>query len=115
MGTWARPLCTRQYTYLCGRVALTRACLSASLPPPPTAQNPDPSAAEYFASFVSKAYAALTDEVSRSNYEKYGHPDGPQVRAACGMLWPRGVCPHSGGGSWAGRRGLCQGAAACWP
>eukprot|EP00983_Pelagomonas_calceolata_P129715 1161628-Pelagomonas_calceolata.AAC.13 len=42
-------------------------------------QNPDPSAAEYFASFVSKAYAALTDEVSRGNYEKYGHPDGPQV------------------------------------
>jgi translocation protein SEC63 len=44
-------------------------------------QNPDPSAAEYFASFVSKAYAALTDEVSRNNYEKFGHPDGPQVRA----------------------------------
>uniref|UniRef100_A0A7S3R9Y3 J domain-containing protein n=1 Tax=Dunaliella tertiolecta TaxID=3047 RepID=A0A7S3R9Y3_DUNTE len=42
-------------------------------------KNPDPSAAEYFASFVSKAYAALTDEVSRGNYEKYGHPDGPQA------------------------------------
>ena len=44
-------------------------------------QNPDPTAAEYFASFVSKAYAALTDEVSRANYEKFGHPDGPQVLA----------------------------------
>lgn len=42
-------------------------------------QNPDPQAAQYFASFISKAYAALTDEVSRQNYEKYGHPDGPQV------------------------------------
>lgn len=44
-------------------------------------QNPDPKAAQYFASYISKAYAALTDEVSRQNYEKYGHPDGPQVRA----------------------------------
>ncbi|KAF8055125.1 ERDJ2A [Scenedesmus sp. PABB004] len=41
-------------------------------------KNPDPKAAQYFASFVSKAYAALTDDVSRQNYEKYGHPDGPQ-------------------------------------
>lgn len=41
-------------------------------------KNPDPAAAAYFASFVSKAYAALTDDVSRANYEKYGHPDGPQ-------------------------------------
>jgi translocation protein SEC63 len=43
-------------------------------------QNPDPKAHAYFASYVSKAYAALTDEVSRQNYEKYGHPDGHQVR-----------------------------------
>jgi curved DNA-binding protein CbpA len=42
-------------------------------------QNPDPAAAAYFAEFISKAYAALTDEASRQNYEKYGHPDGPQV------------------------------------
>lgn len=41
-------------------------------------KNPDPAAAAYFASHISKAYAALTDEVSRQNYEKYGHPDGPQ-------------------------------------
>eukprot|EP00933_Yihiella_yeosuensis_P025838 TRINITY_DN20033_c0_g1_i1.p1 TRINITY_DN20033_c0_g1~~TRINITY_DN20033_c0_g1_i1.p1 ORF type:complete len:975 (+),score=241.32 TRINITY_DN20033_c0_g1_i1:85-3009(+) len=26
---------------------------------------------------VSKAYAALTDEAARENYEKYGNPDGP--------------------------------------
>mmetsp|Transcript_806 Transcript_806/g.1754 ORF Transcript_806/g.1754 Transcript_806/m.1754 type:complete len:982 (-) Transcript_806:56-3001(-) len=26
---------------------------------------------------VTKAYAALTDEVGRRNYEKYGNPDGP--------------------------------------
>ncbi|GBF89855.1 hypothetical protein Rsub_02559 [Raphidocelis subcapitata] len=41
-------------------------------------ENPDPKAAAYFASHISKAYKALTDDVSRANYEKYGHPDGPQ-------------------------------------
>lgn len=29
--------------------------------------------------FISKAYQALTDPVSRENFEKYGHPDGRQV------------------------------------
>ena len=42
-------------------------------------QNPDPAANKYFAEYISKAYAALTDDISRQNYEKYGHPDGPQV------------------------------------
>lgn len=27
---------------------------------------------------ISKAYQALTDETIKENYEKYGHPDGPQ-------------------------------------
>jgi translocation protein SEC63 len=27
---------------------------------------------------ITKAYKALTDEVTKENYEKYGHPDGPQ-------------------------------------
>lgn len=44
-----------------------------------TAQNPDPKATNYFAEYITKAYQALTDEASRLNYEKYGHPDGPQV------------------------------------
>jgi hypothetical protein len=26
-----------------------------------------------------QAYKALTDETSRTNYQKYGHPDGPQA------------------------------------
>lgn len=26
-----------------------------------------------------QAYKALTDEVSKENYKKYGHPDGPQA------------------------------------
>jgi len=26
---------------------------------------------------ISKAYAALTDETARENWEKYGNPDGP--------------------------------------
>jgi translocation protein SEC63 len=42
-------------------------------------KNPDPKAHHYFATYVAKAYKALTDEVSRENYKKYGHPDGPQA------------------------------------
>jgi translocation protein SEC63 len=26
---------------------------------------------------TTKAYEALTDEVAKANYEKYGNPDGP--------------------------------------
>lgn len=33
----------------------------------------------YFVDYISKAYQALTDPVSRENFEKYGHPDGRQV------------------------------------
>lgn len=33
----------------------------------------------YFVEFISKAYQALTDPISRENFEKYGHPDGRQV------------------------------------
>jgi len=40
-------------------------------------KNPnDPLAAAMFIR-ITKAYAALTDETSRKNYEKYGNPDGP--------------------------------------
>jgi translocation protein SEC63 len=40
-------------------------------------KNPnDPLAAAMFIR-VTKAYAALTDETARKNYEKYGNPDGP--------------------------------------
>lgn len=48
-------------------------------------KNPDPKAHHYFATYVAKAYKALTDEVSRENYKKYGHPDGPQ--AMTGGFW----------------------------
>uniref|UniRef100_A0A7N0ZV49 J domain-containing protein n=1 Tax=Kalanchoe fedtschenkoi TaxID=63787 RepID=A0A7N0ZV49_KALFE len=41
-------------------------------------KNPDPEAHKYFVEYISKAYQALTDPVSRDNYEKYGHPDGRQ-------------------------------------
>ncbi|KAK9122464.1 hypothetical protein Syun_020081 [Stephania yunnanensis] len=41
-------------------------------------KNPDPEANKYFVEFISKAYQALTDPVSRENFEKYGHPDGRQ-------------------------------------
>lgn len=41
-------------------------------------KNPDPAASKYFAEYVTKAHTALTDETAKKNYEKYGHPDGPQ-------------------------------------
>jgi len=34
---------------------------------------------KYFVDYISKAYQALTDPVSKENYDKYGHPDGRQV------------------------------------
>lgn len=41
-------------------------------------KNPDdPLAASRFIQ-ITKAYAALTDEVAKRNWEKYGNPDGPQ-------------------------------------
>lgn len=42
-------------------------------------KNPDPAASKYFAEYITKAHTALTDETARKNYEKYGHPDGPQA------------------------------------
>ena len=36
---------------------------------------------------IAKAYEALTDEVSRENWEKYGNPDGPQA-ATFGIALP---------------------------
>lgn len=42
-------------------------------------KNPDdPLAAARFIS-ITKAYQALTDEVAKRNWEKYGNPDGPQT------------------------------------
>lgn len=42
-------------------------------------KNPDdPLAASRFIQ-ITKAYAALTDEVAMRNWEKYGNPDGPQT------------------------------------
>lgn len=41
-------------------------------------KNPDPAANKYFVESISKAYQALTDPISRENFEKYGHPDGRQ-------------------------------------
>ncbi|KAB2054610.1 hypothetical protein ES319_A12G266500v1 [Gossypium barbadense] len=41
-------------------------------------KNPDPEAHKYFVEYIAKAYQALTDPISRENFEKYGHPDGRQ-------------------------------------
>ncbi|KAI5559698.1 hypothetical protein BDE02_17G130000 [Populus trichocarpa] len=72
-------------------------------------KNPDPEANKYFVEFITKAYQALTDPISRENYEKYGHPDGRQgfqmgialpqflldIDGASGgilLLWIVGIC-----------------------
>ncbi|PSS34290.1 DnaJ protein like [Actinidia chinensis var. chinensis] len=72
-------------------------------------KNPDPEANKYFVESISKAYQALTDPISRENFEKYGHPDGRQgfqmgialpqfllnIDGASGgilLLWIVGVC-----------------------
>ncbi|GAB2265147.1 DnaJ protein erdj2a [Dionaea muscipula] len=72
-------------------------------------KNPDPEAHKYFVEFISKAYQALTDPISRENFEKYGHPDGRQgfqmgialpqfllnINGASGgilLFWIVGVC-----------------------
>ncbi|KAG5410492.1 hypothetical protein IGI04_006811 [Brassica rapa subsp. trilocularis] len=46
-------------------------------------KNPDPGrnaflGNKYFVESISKAYQALTDPLSRENFDKYGHPDGGQ-------------------------------------
>ncbi|KAK9049940.1 hypothetical protein SSX86_031090 [Deinandra increscens subsp. villosa] len=72
-------------------------------------KNPDPEAHKYFIESIAKAYQALTDPISRENFEKYGHPDGRQgfqmgialpqfllnIEGASGgilLLWIVGVC-----------------------
>merc|ERR1712176_1675377 len=42
-------------------------------------KNPDDPMAQHRFIEITKAYGALTDEVQKRNYEKYGNPDGPQV------------------------------------
>lgn len=36
---------------------------------------------------LTKAYAALTDDVARKNWEMYGNPDGPGGRKLCFIFW----------------------------
>ncbi|KAG6433937.1 hypothetical protein SASPL_105556 [Salvia splendens] len=51
-----------------------------------------PSCAEankYFIDYISKAYQALTDPISRDNFEKYGHPDGRQGGIQMGIALPQ--------------------------
>ncbi|MEW5311206.1 MAG: hypothetical protein WDW38_002940 [Sanguina aurantia] len=55
-------------------------------------KNPDPKTSQYFAEFISKAYAALTDQASIDNYRKHGHPDGPQAMNV-GVALPEWIFP----------------------
>jgi len=51
-------------------------------------KNPNDPLAEAHFIQITKAYAALTDETAKSNYEKYGNPDGPQT-AKVGIGLPK--------------------------
>ena len=42
-------------------------------------KNPGDAVAEAKVMMIAKAYEALTDPVSKENYEKYGNPDGRQA------------------------------------
>ena len=49
------------------------ALLPTPRPRPPSPRPPSPLSPR-----PRQAYKTLTDEAARTNYEKYGHPDGPQ-------------------------------------
>lgn len=49
-------------------------------------RNPSPNAAEEFM-LVKKAYDCLTDPIAKSNFERYGNPDGP-TRMDMGVALP---------------------------
>jgi len=57
---------------------IKKAYRHASLKYHPDKNPNDPLAASKFM-LISKAYAALTDEVAKKNYEMYGNPDGPSA------------------------------------
>ncbi|CAM8908958.1 unnamed protein product [Rhodiola kirilowii] len=61
-------------------------------------KNPDPEAHKFFVEYVSKAYQALTDPISRENFEKYGHPDGRQG-FQMGMALPQFLLNFDGASS----------------
>ncbi|XP_010439505.1 PREDICTED: dnaJ protein ERDJ2B [Camelina sativa] len=58
-------------------------------------KNPDPEANKYFVESIAKAYQALTDPLSRENFEKYGHPDGRQGYTM-GMALPEFILNMNG-------------------
>eukprot|EP00403_Amphidinium_massartii_P033381 CAMPEP_0178451182 /NCGR_PEP_ID=MMETSP0689_2-20121128/43537_1 /TAXON_ID=160604 /ORGANISM="Amphidinium massartii, Strain CS-259" /LENGTH=664 /DNA_ID=CAMNT_0020076729 /DNA_START=30 /DNA_END=2024 /DNA_ORIENTATION=+ len=57
---------------------IRRAYRKLSLSYHPDKNPDDPLAASRFIQ-ITKAYQALTDDVARRNWEKYGNPDGPQT------------------------------------
>lgn len=59
-------------------IQIKRAYRKLSLIYHPDKNPDDPLAASRFIQ-ITKAYSALTDEVAKRNWEKYGNPDGPQT------------------------------------
>jgi len=57
---------------------IKRAYRKLSLAYHPDKNPDDPLAASHFIQ-ITKAYQALTDEVARRNWERFGNPDGPQT------------------------------------
>ena len=76
-------------------------------------KNPDdPLAASRFIQ-ITKAFQALTDEIAKRNWEKFGNPDGPQTTKV-GIGLPRFLlenldCYWVGSlGNFLGNQGVCQ-------
>ena len=73
--------------------AIKRAYRKFSLIYHPDKNPDDPLAASRFIQ-ITKAYQALTDDIAKRNWEKYGNPDGPQDDE--GWHWPTPIPPREG-------------------
>merc|ERR1719265_1303982 len=72
------PFDILEVTYSATPAEIKKAYRKLSLVYHPDKNPDDPLAANKFIQ-ITKAYAALTDDTARANYEKYGNPDGPQM------------------------------------
>ena len=60
-------------------------------------KNPDPEAHLFFTDSITPAYKALTNDIARENFEKYGHPDGKQP-VRLGVALPQWMFGQDGTG-----------------
>jgi translocation protein SEC63 len=60
-------------------------------------KNPDPEAHLFFTDSITPAYKALTNDIARENFERYGHPDGKQP-VRLGVALPQWMFGQDGTG-----------------